>query len=425
MVFKRSTHVLRLGLKSLSVHRLRSILTILGIVLGVASVIIMLAVGEAARYQAIQQIKDLGATNIIVKSVKPMEGNKDNKTQGNLSYGLTSRDVERMLATVPTVVSITPMREFRKQLRALDNKLEGRIVSVMPNYLELNGLRLTHGRFITNLDNERFENVAVLGAETAQTLFPLDDPIGRTIEVGDNQSYRVIGVTEEKAPSAGVGGSLSAQDYNRDVYIPFNTDKVRFGQVVIYSSNGTFQIERLEISQITVAVDKMEHVKKTAEVIGNLIEQFHSQKDTAITVPLDLLEKAEQTQRIFTLVLGAIASVSLVVGGIGIMNIMLATVTERTREIGVRRALGAKRRDIALQFLVETIMLSSTGGVLGVGLGFLLSRLATQVFGFPTIIRAWSPVVAFAVSVAVGLVFGTYPARRAAYMDPIEALRHE
>jgi putative ABC transport system permease protein len=166
-------------------------------------------------------------------------------------------------------------------------------------------------------------------------------------------------------------------------------------------------------------------VRRTADIIDGVLKQFHPKKDTAITVPLDLLEKAEQTQRIFTLVLSAIASISLIVGGIGVMNIMLATVTERTKEIGIRRALGAKRRDIALQFLVETIALSSAGGLLGVALGIGFSYFVTYFFALPTIIRAWSPVLAFAVSVAVGLIFGTYPARRAAYMDPIEALRHE
>jgi putative ABC transport system permease protein len=169
----------------------------------------------------------------------------------------------------------------------------------------------------------------------------------------------------------------------------------------------------------------MRHVRKTAEIIEGLLEQFHPQKDTSVTVPLDLLERAERTHRIFTLVLGAIASISLVVGGIGVMNIMLATVTERTREIGIRRALGAKRGDITRQFLMETVLLSSTGGMLGVCLGITLALGVTHFFVLPTIIRPWSPLLAFAISVLVGLIFGTYPARRAALMDPIEALRHE
>jgi putative ABC transport system permease protein len=414
------------GLKSIGVHRLRSTLTMLGIVLGVASVIVMLAVGEAAKYKVIEQIKDLGATNLIVRSVKPSaDDNKQDKGQFILSYGLTVQDMERIAATIPTVTSVTPFREFRKDIRHLEHKLEGRVVGVMPNFLEMNGLHLSHGRFISNLDNERFENVAVLGAETAEKLFPINNPVGGTICVDERFFFRVIGVTERKSPSAGVGSSLSAQDYNRDVYIPFATDQTRFGKLLIYIRSGTEQIERLEISQLTIGVDSMDNVKKTAAIIQGVIEQYHTKTDTAITVPLDLLEEAEKTQRLFTLVLGAIASISLVVGGIGIMNIMLATVTERTREIGIRRALGAKRRHIGLQFLIETIVLSTIGGVLGVAFGIVLAYVVARMFDFPTIVRPWSPIVAFGVSVAVGLIFGTYPARRAALMDPIEALRHE
>ncbi|HEV3237360.1 MAG TPA: ABC transporter permease [Gemmataceae bacterium] len=425
MPFDRIRHVLRLSLHSLMVHRLRSILTILGIVLGVASVIIMLAVGEAARYEAIQQLQGLGATNIIVRSVKPIEDSKKDTTEDILTYGVTLEDMERIHETIPSVQSVTPMREFRKDADYLDHTLEARVVSVMPNYFPANGLKLVKGRLIDRMDNERFENVAVLGAETAEKLFPIDDPIGRTVRLDGSQYYSVIGVTARRASSAGIGSSLSAQDYNRDVYIPFETDRVRFGSVLAHFSAGNFKMERLELSQMTLAVDSMEHVKQTAEIIQSTLEQFHPKKDFEITVPLDLLERAEKTQRIFTLVLGAIASISLIVGGIGIMNIMLATVTERTKEIGIRRALGAKRRDIAWQFLAETMTLSSLGGFLGVGLGVSLSYAVTHFFQFPTILRAWSTILAFGVSVLVGLIFGTYPAQRAARMDPIEALRHE
>jgi len=422
---ERFLHVLRLGLKSLGVHRLRSLLTVMGIVLGVASVIVMLAVGEAARFKAIQQIQDLGATNIIVRSVKPIEDDKKNEGQWILTYGLTIQDLERIRSTIPTITSVTPMREFRKDVRYEDKKVQGRVVGVTPNYLGMNGLSMSQGRFIEELDLERYRNVAVMGAEAAEILFPIEDPIGKSIHVGEIHDYTIIGVTEGRAPSAGIGSSLAAQDYNRDVYIPFSTDQVRFGKTLFTFRPGSFDAVTLEISQLTVSVDKMDHVKKTAEIIQGVLDQYHTQKDTAITVPLDLLEKAEQTQRIFTLVLGAIASISLVVGGIGIMNIMLATVTERTREIGIRRALGARRRDIAIQFLIETVLLSSVGGVVGVGLGVGLSYVITHLFEFPTIIQPWSPLLAFAVSVAVGLISGTYPARWAAYMDPIEALRHE
>jgi putative ABC transport system permease protein len=425
MAIPRVGHIIRVGFKSIRLHVLRSALTVVSIVLGVASVIVMLAVGEGARFRAIQQIKDLGASNIIVRSVKPMEETKQNQQQGILQYGLTYSDLERIRDTVPTIVSVTPMREFRKDLRLFDRKLEGHVVTVMPNYLETNTLKLAQGRFISELDNETFANVVVLGAGAAEFLFPVADPIGQSVHVGEDHYYRIIGVMEKRSPSAGIGGSLGAQEFNRDVYIPFNTDRVRFGQMLMYEKAGTFQAERLDISQITVAVDSMAHVRKTAAIIQCLIDQYHPQKDVSLTVPLDLLQKAEETQRLFTIVLGSIASISLIVGGIGIMNIMLATVTERTREIGIRRALGAKRKDIAYQFLAESMLLSSVGGLIGVGLGIGLSLLVAKKSGMPTIIQPWSPILALTVSVGVGLIFGTYPARRAAHMDPIEALRHQ
>ena len=289
----------------------------------------------------------------------------------------------------------------------------------------LNGLVLARGRFITRLDNEGYDNVAVVAAETAEVLFPMEDPLGKTIRIDENHYYRIVGVTQRKGTSAGVGSSLGVQDYNRDVYIPFATDQARFGPILTYYKAGNFKREKLEVSQLTVAVDQMDHVRQTAEIIRGTVEQFHTRKDTELTVPLDLLERAEKIQRLFTLVLGAIAGISLMVGGIGVMNIMLATVTERTREIGVRRALGAKRRDIAWQFLVETMALTSVGGLLGLGVGCGLSYVVTRVFGFPTILRTWSMGLAFGVSVVVGLVFGMYPALRAARMMIIEALRHE
>ncbi len=420
-----SLRILMLGLKSLALHKLRSALTATGIVLGVASVIIMVSVGEAARFQAVEQIKQLGATSIIVRSTKPREDTEESEGERVLMYGLTAEDLERIKTTIPTVTSAIPIREFRKELRYLERKLEGRVVAVTPDYLSMNGLKLECGRFINEIDNQRFSNVAVIGAETAETLFPFDEPLGRCIRVDNRQYYRIVGVTQHRAPSAAIGSSLSAQDYNADVYIPFTTDKARFGEVLMYQRAGTFEREKLEISQITVAVAEMKHVKKTAAIIEGLLAKFHDQKDTAVTVPLDLLERAEETQRVFTLVLGAIASISLVVGGIGIMNIMLATVTERTREIGVRRALGAKRSHITSQFLVETIVLSSAGGILGVGLGIAGAYTMSHFIELPTMIPPWAPVLAWTVSVAVGVVFGIYPARRAAMMDPIEALRHE
>lgn len=422
-MFIRATHVLPLALRNLAIHKLRSLLTIMGIVLGVGSVIIMLAVGEAARFEAIEQIRQLGATNIIVRSVKPTGDEKKMQARGDIpSYGLKRDDIERF-KTIPSVKTITPTREFLRDVRYLNLNMDARVIAVMPDHQDLTNLKLTEGRFINELDNSKMINVCVLGADVAEKLFPYINPIGRSVRIDDNHYWRVVGVAERRGESKPTSGET--RNFDIEVYIPFMTDKVRTGEVLIHFKAGTFQAEKLQISQATIGVDDLEQVKPTAEIVQCLLEQYHPDKDYTIMVPLDLLEKAERTQRIFTVVLGAIASISLIVGGIGIMNIMLATVTERTREIGIRRACGAKRSDITAQFLTETVVLSSLGGLLGVGLGMGGSLLVTRLFDLPTIIAYWSPLVALIVSVAVGIIFGLYPARRAAMMDPIEALRHE
>ncbi|QEL16110.1 ABC transporter permease [Limnoglobus roseus] len=418
-------HVVRVGLRALAAHRLRSMLTALGIVLGVASVIVMLAVGEAARYQALKQLEDLGANTILLRSVKPAEDQSERKGADLFAYGLTYADLERIRVTVPTVTSATPTREFRKTIRHRQHKLEVRLVSVTPAFFRQNNINVVRGRGIEAADEVKLDNVAVIGASAADALFPTEDAIGKSIGVdglGDAITFTIIGVTEDKKLAAGsIGGGDT--EFARVLFIPFATDRARIGRELITFKNG-FNIERLDMSQITVSVDALDNVPRTAAVLQSLLDQYHPQKDVQAFVPLELLRKAEETQRLFTLILGAIAGISLVVGGIGIMNIMLATVTERTREIGIRRALGAKRRDIATQFLVETLVLSCGGGLFGIALGVGLAYGLQSTFGVPTIIRTWSPVVAFSVSVFVGLLSGLYPARRAARLDPIEALRH-
>lgn len=426
MFLARLSDTIRLGIRSLAAHRLRSLLTTLGIVLGVASVIVMLAIGEAARYQAIKQLEDLGADTIVLKSAKPVDDGTRDPGVDLLAFGLTFTDLSRIRGTLPTVKSAIPMREYRKTVRYQDRKLEARIVGVTPEFLEQTHIKLAVGRNIDDLDERRYDNVAILGAGAADVLFPTQHPVGRSISIDDvdhPRAFTVVGVTEPK--TLAIGSESGDVDFNRVVFIPFATDRARFGRELITAKTGSFQAERLDISQIVVSVTALSQVRRTAAVLQSLIDQFHPRKDVAITVPLDLLQRAEQTQRMFTLILGAIAGISLVVGGIGIMNIMLATVTERTREIGIRRALGARRRDIAGQFLVETLILSCGGGLVGIAVGIGLSHGVARVLELPALIPLWSPLVAFAVSVGVGLASGTYPARRAASLDPIEALRHE
>ena len=433
---------LRLGLKSLLLHKLRSGLAILGIFIGVTAVIWLVAMGEGVSYQAQQQIKDLGANNIIIRSAKPPA----DATRGGgfvMAYGLLRDDYDRIVANVPTLSQAVPMREIRKEARFLDKVTDARIVGCTAKYLDMNNLRVARGRFLTDKDLERAANVAVIGDETAKALFPFEDPIGEYVQI-DKEFYVVVGQTESKTASAGIGGSLSAQDYNFDIYIPLSTLRWRIGDMVITSRAGSREGEQVELSQITVTVRNLDDVDETADIVKALLERFHTTVDYAIVVPKELLQQAQVLQMMFNLLLVLIAGIALLVGGIGIMNIMLATVTERTREIGIRRALGAKQKDIVSQFLSETIVLSATGGALGVFFGFLcypaiVGTRAVMRSLFPDIIAAlpsniqelepriapWSIIAAFMISVGVGVIFGLYPAQRAARMDPIEALRHE
>jgi putative ABC transport system permease protein len=423
--------ILRLGLKSLMLHKMRSGLAVLGIVIGIASMIAMVTIGEGSKQEALEQIKRLGATNIIVKAVKPPD---DSTTQTRRSpvmdYGLNRADLDRIVA-IPTIWRALPMRVINHEARYLANKLDARVIGTTPTYGTINKLSLARGRFLSETDLELFENVAVLGSNSAETLFGFEDPIDKSVKL-NNHYYRVVGVMASRIPTAGAGGSQAAENFNDDIYIPLTTCRSRFGESTVDRRSGTFSAERVELHQITVTVHDTSQVRPTGDIIRNLLEKYHKKDDWALTVPLDLLEEAERTRKLFNVLLGFIGGISLFVGGIGIMNIMLATVTERTREIGVRRALGAKRRDITLQFLSEALLLTGLGGIIGLLFGLLapfgIRWIAEEFFNSDIVkikINMLSLPVAAGFSIAVGVLFGMYPARRAALMDPIEALRHE
>jgi putative ABC transport system permease protein len=418
---------LKLGMKSLLLHKLRSGLTVLGIVFGVAAVISMLAVGEGTSRDAQERIQALGATNIIIRSVKPSDESQaaGGRPARVLNYGLKYDDYDRILATVPTIKKALPIREIRKQIRHLSRFLDGRVVGTTEEYASFNMLQIARGRFLTEADNEKYQNYAVLAADTATTLFPFEDPIGKSVKLGTDY-YTVVGVTKDRASTAGIGGSLSSQDFNKDVYIPLNTCKLRFGERIMNSRAGSMEFEETQLSQITLQVGTIAEVTPSVPIIDAAVKPWHPKKDVTMVVPYDLLLEARRQARQFSIILGTIASISLLVGGIGIMNIMLATVTERTREIGIRRALGAKRRDITQQFLIETVVLSGVGGLLGITVGVLIPQII--IYFIPdqrAIVTGFSVVLSFSISVAIGILFGIYPAQRAALMDPIEALRHE
>ena len=418
---------LKLGLKSLLLHKLRSGLTVLGIVFGVAAVIAMLAVGEGASRKAQRQFQELGATNIIIRSTKPTEETQaaGGRPTRILNYGLKYEDFDRLIETVPTIEKALPIREIRKQIRYLNRALDGRVVGTTYDYANFNHLELARGRFLTQSDNERYENFCVLASQVVLDLFPYEDPIGKAVKLGGDY-YTVVGTTKNRATSAGVGGSLAAQDFNKDVYIPLNTCKLRFGERIVDMRSGSMAIEETQLSQITLRVKSTDVVRSTHNIVMSSINPKHPKKDVEYTVPYDLIQQAEASARQYSIMLGAIASISLLVGGIGIMNIMLATVTERTREIGIRRALGAKRKDITQQFLIETVVLSGVGGLLGVIIGILIPMgIRYFIVDQEPAVTLQSVVLAFGISVGIGILFGLYPAQRAAAMDPIDALRHE
>ncbi len=429
-----------LGLKSLWMHKLRSLLTAMGIVFGVASVIAMLAIGEGASYEAQQQIKNLGSQNIILTSVKPT----NTKTAGEeerslvLEYGLTYKDLDQIKSTIPGVEIAVPGRRITDFLWNQSQSVDGALLGTVPWYPEMRNRRMLKGRFFTQIEMMGRDPVAVINEELAHKLFPLSSPVGKEIRLKSNY-FRVIGIIETKASGAdnpgagssgGNGDSQGARAEEEDelpmeAMTPITTLIDRFGDVLFKYRSGSFEAEKVDFHEVTIKISTPEGVVPAAEAIRHILKRNHKEVDYKMTVPLELLRRAERTKQIFNIVLGSIAAISLLVGGIGIMNIMLATVTERTREIGIRRALGAKQRDIVMQFLIETILLSGAGGLLGVVVGLAVPMIIQKFANMITITQFWAPAMAFSISVLTGVIFGIYPAIRAASMSPVDALRHE
>jgi putative ABC transport system permease protein len=426
----RHWRTVQLGVKSLLLHKLRTILTMLGIIFGVCSVIAMLAIGEGASYEAQEAIKKLGSSNVIIKSVKPAD-DASNTQQGRRSYaseyGLTYADVDRLKQTIPGIKRVLPMRLINPyEIRFNENHLDGQIVGTIPLYAEINGLDIARGRFLADLDEQRERNVCVMTATFADRLFPYEDPLNQFIKIAGDY-FRVVGLVQETttADKRPQPAHSEGQAIDNNVYIPLSTVRSRLGETIVRRSSGGYQAEKVELHQITVQMQSSEAVEIGADQVKTLLKRFHPKNDFELIVPLQLLRQAQETKRIFNVVLGSIAAISLIVGGIGIMNIMLATVTERTREIGIRRALGAKKRDIITQFLVETVVLSVGGGLIGVTIGVIVPFVVEWLANMKTIITLSSLLLSFGISGLIGVIFGIYPANRAASLDPIEALRHE
>ncbi|MDF1659320.1 MAG: ABC transporter permease [Verrucomicrobiales bacterium] len=418
-----------LGIKSLWMHKLRSFLTALGIVFGVASVISMLAIGEGASYEAQEQIKELGSQNIILESVKPTNTTTAGEQERSLilEYGLTYRDIAQIQATVPGVELTVPSREIKDFLWGGSNSVDGIALGTVPWFPTMKNRDLIRGRYFTEMEMKDRSPVCVLTESLARQLYPLKEPIGQTVRMKTSY-FRVVGVIEDDPVVAAAEEDLqssSESSEGMEMMIPITTLEDHFGEVLFKYRSGSFEAEKVELHEVTARIEDPNQVMPAALAIQHILERNHSEVDYKMTVPLDLLRRAERTKQIFNIVLGSIAAISLLVGGIGIMNIMLATVTERTREIGIRRALGAKKKDIVFQFLIETVILSGAGGVLGVGVGLGIPLMVTYFADMVTIIQFWAPTLAFGISVTIGVLFGIYPAFRAADMNPVEALRHE
>ncbi len=422
-MIRGALHTLRLGTKSLLQHKLRSFLTVLGMLFGVASVISMLAVGEGASYEALEQLKAMGPTNLMVRSQKPpvTQARSQGRSWHYLAYGLKYQDAEQIRAMFPQAEEIVTVRETPKNLRAGPHWSSSIVVGTWPEYLGVMNLAVAEGRWLSDLDVERRENCAVLGAGIAKSLFPIANPIGKTVQAG-NTRFTVTGILETVGREASPGGT----PLDECVYVPITTSRSRFGDEIRKESSGNRERSRVELSEIKIKLKTTQEVIPASRYLASILKiGDRSQDDVKMIVPLELLRQQEATARIFNMVLGSIAVISLLVGGIGIMNVMLATVTERTREIGIRRALGAKKLHIVEQFLGETAVLSGCGGLLGIAFGLLLPSTITALSETLTIVRVEHVMLSFCISGAVGIAFGIYPAWRAANMDPVEALRHE
>ncbi|MBN2226947.1 MAG: ABC transporter permease [candidate division Zixibacteria bacterium] len=430
-----SSFLFQESFEALGNHKLRTFLTMLGVIIGVAAVVAMLSIGEGAKQEALEQISILGINNVIVNAKVPqMPDGSDVGLQR--SPGLSLADADNLLEFEDLIANVVPQRyEPISAIFYQGNEAAVRVVSTTPDFIYSSSIEVEYGRFITEMDIDEFSQVCVLGAKAKRELFAFADPIGESVHIGD-LSFTVIGVMADKYIGRGKVEGLELKNFNEDVYIPLSTAQKKmerieqqenFGAfVIIGSQEGGQAYNTPEIDQLTISVTDLKHVPVVSKLVERILARRHAGiEDYEIVVPESLLRQSQKTQQIFNIVMGAIAGLSLLVGGIGIMNIMLASVLERTREIGVRRAVGARRTDVLRQFLIEAITICLLGCAAGIAVGLIISKAISFYAGWPTIVSAYSIVLAVGVSTTVGVLFGIFPARKAARLDVIESLRYE
>lgn len=421
------------GISGLLANKLRAALTMLGIVFGVAAVIAMMSIGEGAKQETLQQIELLGTNNIIINKVDLSESKIS--SQPTYSTGLTMKDRESIIKINPYVVSVTPVRELQLPVLYKSNLTEFKVIGTTPDYPETFNTKMIEGTFFKNFQMEATANVCVIGTGIRDKLFRFENPLNKKIKIGDLW-FDIVGVAAPKNVSASGMQSLGLRNFNDDIYIPLATmtAKMEKSQKNKNENQGRFNSneevinlpDRYTIDQLTVKVINAEVLKEAAELVKRILVRKHfGVRDYEIILPEQLIEQKQKTQRIFNIVMGAIAGISLLVGGIGIMNIMLANILERTKEIGVRRAIGATKIDILSQFIIEAVTISVLGGIIGIIVGFLLTTLISTYAEWKTVISTISVILAFFVSVVTGLIFGIYPAKKAADKNPIDCLRYE
>lgn len=432
-----------MGLEALGTNRFRAFLTSLGIIFGVAAVIAMLAIGAGAEKEILEQIKLVGSNNLIVKALppdpnkKPQE--KDGKEQKKFSPGLTLLDAENILTTFPEVKFVSPEIEIKTAFQREGIRKSGRLIGVNNHFFDVAGVRINEGKIFTDYQLKHAESVCIIGRQIKARFFARVDPIGQQIKCG-NVWLTVIGVLEPGQLNEKTVEKLSIRDFNEDVYAPISTILLRFnnrGLITPTSMKRPMWEDEEDakkkvpenyhqLDRLVVNISESKHIPHAVEVIGKILHRRHNEvPDYEMVVPELLLKQEQKTRQLFNVVLGVIASISLLVGGIGIMNIMLASVMERIKEIGLRLAIGAHKSDIVSQFISEAVAISFSGGILGILLGLSICYGVEIFAGIQTVITPFSVILSFGVAISVGLVFGIFPARKAAHANPIESLRYE